>query len=438
VRLLVLLALIGCDADTPERRAAADGHYRAGIEHLKTGNLQAAREELRRGTELAAIDPALYLPLARACRDRGLSQRAAEFYRKFLASEPPPSLAGQAAVELAAIDDLEPLLEERPWWPLALLPSLLLVAAGVWWGVQRNRRRGLTLARLCADNPELQPAIAYLVGCLRHELFKHRILAVGDAVRALARGETAAGQREFLSARLYAGGSLPLAWAGHLASFIRALGPRFDLSRHDPEWRGAARAVTEVARLEVALLREEADAPPRLFRAWSVLERFDRSLGDQLRAMTHTLVDTALLAEVVGAVRTEQPAAVEIVVGDVPPAVHVVVYRVDLVLVLKNLVRNAVRAAVRGPSPARVALDVQVALEATGEEVVRIRVQDTSPEPLPREVGARRDRGLGIVSEALDRYDGCLEVAAGEGPWQKSVSLRLFRALDDPALEAAA
>ena len=39
-----------------------------------------------------------------------------------------------------------------------------------------------------------------------------------------------------------------------------------------------------------------------------------------------------------------------------------------------------------------------------------MRVCDTSPEPVPREVGARRDRGLGIVAETLDRYDGCLEV----------------------------
>src|SRR5205823_12086884 len=118
----------------------------------------------------------------------------------------------------------------------------------------------------------------------------------------------------------------------------------------------------------------------------------------------------------------EDVGAVEISVGDVPPGVQVVMYRVDLELILRNLLRNAVRAAARAPGPARVRLDVQCDLEPTGEEAVRLRVRDSSPEPVPREVGARRDRGLGIVSEALDRYDGCLEVAPGDGEWQKSVS----------------
>jgi hypothetical protein len=65
-----------------------------------------------------------------------------------------------------------------------------------------------------------------------------------------------------------------------------------------------------------------------------------------------------------------------------------------------------------------------------------VRVRDTSPEQLPRELPARRDRGLGIISETLDRYDGSLEVSPGDGEFQKSVSLRFFRALDQH--EAAA
>jgi signal transduction histidine kinase len=430
--------LLACRAPS-EQRHEADRHYRQGIELLAAGKLGAAREEIRRGTRLAPMDPALYLPLARACRDRGLSERAVEFYRKYLAASPDDA---QVAMELAAVEaDLDWTVDSppaRPLWLAALFVVFLAIAAGAWWGRAHAERRRLSLARLCADNPELQPAIAYLVGCLRHELFKHRILAAGDAVRALAAGQGAAGQREFLKARLYGGAPLPVAWAGHLASFIRALGPRFDLSRHDREWSAAARAVGELARLEVSLARGDREAPARMLSAWTELNEFDRRLSILLRGLTHTRVDAALLLEVAESVRVEGLGECEISIGEVPSDLHVVVYRVDLELALRNLLRNAVRAAARAPAPARVRLDVQLDLEPTGEEAVRVRLRDTSPEPLPRDLGARRDRGLGIVAEVLDRYDGCLEVTPGDSEWQKSVSLRLFRALDEAVEEAAA
>ncbi len=424
----------GCTGDPAARQKEADRRYRAGIALLAAGD-PAAREELRLATELAPMDPSLYLPLARACRDRALEQHAAEYYRKFLAALPDAREAPQARAELAALDaDIDVLDTPRlPRWPIAVAAALLFSLGAAWLLLQRSQKRGLTLARLVADNPELQPAIAHLCGCLRHELFKHRIVAVGDAVRALSRADCAAGQREFLTVRLYSGAPLPVAWAGHLASFMRALGPRFDLSRNDPEWKGAGRAVAELASLEVALIRDEPDVAARLQRAWLALEAFDRRLGAQLRDMTHTLVDGALLSEVVETVRAEEFASgadVEISLGDVESGVRVEVYRVDLLLVLKNLLRNAVRAAARGPQPARVAIDLQCSLEPTGEEVVRVRVRDTSPESPPPSSGARRDRGLGIVGDALDRYDGCLEVAPALAPFTKAVCLRLFRSLD--------
>jgi hypothetical protein len=98
--------------------------------------------------------------------------------------------------------------------------------------------------------------------------------------------------------------------------------------------------------------------------------------------------------------------------------------------------RNAAPAALLGDSPARVRVDVGCEVEPTGEEVVRVRVRDTHPEPPPPASAARRDRGLGIIDGVLERYDGALEVGPGDGQWKKSVSVRLFRALDP--LEAAA
>jgi signal transduction histidine kinase len=425
VRLVLALSLVAACAP---QREEADRHYKNGIDLLAAGKMAAAREEFRAGARLGPMAPARYLPLARACRDNGLTERAVEFYRKYLATSPPDAEA--VAVELAALEsdldwDAPP---ERLYWPLPFLLAALVAALAWWLTRARAARRRLTLEQLCADNPELQPAIAYLVGCLRHELFKHRILVAGDAVRAVARGQAAAGQRQFLAARLYQGAPLPVAWAGHLASFIRALGPRFDLSRHDRQWSAAGRAVAELARQEVSLLRGERNE--RLLAAWTALEDFDRRLGVLLRGLTHTRIDAELLRQIVASIDAEGAGTVEITIGEVPPDVQVVVYRVDLELIVRNLLRNAVRAAASAPGPARVSLDVQLDLEPTGEEAVRLRVRDTSPEALPRDFGARRGRGLGIVAETLDRYDGCLEVLPGDGEWQKSVSLRLFRALD--------
>src|SRR4051812_6631993 len=104
-----MLLLTGCRADSPAVRLEADRHYHAGIKLLESGNLAAARDELHRGTALAPIDPALYLPLARACRDHGLMARAIEFYRKYLATSPRDATA--VAMELAALDgDLDVLV----------------------------------------------------------------------------------------------------------------------------------------------------------------------------------------------------------------------------------------------------------------------------------------------------------------------------------------
>jgi thioesterase domain-containing protein len=105
-------------------------------------------------------------------------------------------------------------------------------------------------------------------------------------------------------------------------------------------------------------------------------------------------------------------------------------------LIVRNVVRNAVAAAAEGTKPRRVALDVAVALEPTGDEVVRIRVRDTNPSPLPAPAQALEARGLTLVRAALSRCDGSLSVEAGGEGFEKCVVVRLFRALSATA-EAA-
>jgi hypothetical protein len=110
------------------------------------------------------------------------------------------------------------------------------------------------------------------------------------------------------------------------------------------------------------------------------------------------------------------------------------------VLILKNVVRNAILAMERATPPRRLRLDVQLVLEPTGEEVVRIRVSDTSREPLSTEAiyDRRLDRGLGLVTAALTRYEGAIEVREGVDGYEKAVVLRFFRVLDQEASASGA
>jgi signal transduction histidine kinase len=151
-------------------------------------------------------------------------------------------------------------------------------------------------------------------------------------------------------------------------------------------------------------------------------------------------IDDVLLDEVVDQVRSEyapsQVALDDLQVRAPHEPVEVEVFRVDLVLILKNIVRNAVLAVGRAPAPRRIALDVQLDLEPTGEEVVRLRVRDTSRESLTTQAiyDRRVDRGLGLVTAALTRYDGAIEVEPGGDGYEKAVVVRFFRALDDESM----
>lgn len=434
-------------AEAHRRMGAADAHYRRGVALFAAGDPEA-RAALEAGVALAPMDPSLYLPLARAARDRHLTARAAELYRKYLSTEPADGdairaeLAALDASELSVLDGIEPPgppASRR--WPVpagvaaAGLAVLALAAA-------RRRPRRRRLCELAAESPELQPAIAYLVGVLRHELLKHRIGAVTAALDGLPASEPA--QRAFLLRRLYAGEPLQVAWAGHLGTFLRALGPRFDVGRTDPAFRDAGRAVAEIASLQGALRAGDPAAAARLSAACARLSAFDRYLATLLAGFTHTIIDEALLRRLADAVRAEhavaQVALDALEIAPLPAGVPVDAYQIDVVLVLKNVLRNAILAAGRGPAPRRVAVDVSVVVEPTGEESVRLCVSDSSPEPVALEQlrAQRPERGLGIVGAALERAGGGLDLGTPRPGYAKAVVVRLFRSQRAPASEAAA
>ncbi|MCZ7685452.1 MAG: hypothetical protein M5U28_44420 [Sandaracinaceae bacterium] len=65
----------------------------------------------------------------------------------------------------------------------------------------------------------------------------------------------------------------------------------------------------------------------------------------------------------------------EVVIRAPEPAPMVEVFHVDLVLVLKNVVRNAILAVGKDDPPRRIGLDVTTEVEPTGEETVRVNVR---------------------------------------------------------------
>lgn len=460
-------AWLAIDERFPEGQEAhrrireADRLYREGISRVAAGD-EGAREPFEEAVRTAPMDPRLYLPLARAFRAQAelapdnphLFIRSAEYYRKFLTLAPDDPDHEAARRELEQLDPesaLAPLETpaatptlpaETPWTstPLAAASVLSVIAvllALAALAVLLSRRTGKSLAELAEKRPELHPAIAYLVSSLRHELLKHRIGAVASGIDAIAEGRANSPQRAFVSTRLYGGEPLGDAWEGHLRAFERALGPELDLRRRDRGFRRAASAIALIGKLQPAIDRGDARASQRLRQAHAELGRLDRALASLVSRMVRTRVDDALVRAVLDAVQNEYAASrvalAPIAIETPHPAPEVEVFRVDLVLVLKNVLRNAILAVGKTTPPGRVKVEVAVELEPTGEENVVIRVLDTSPETLTTEAIYERrvDRGLGLVTAALTRYDGAIVVEPADPPWAKAVSLRFFRALGE-------
>lgn len=464
------------------RLAEADVHYRRAIELIRRDK-PGAREALSEGKRVAPMDPSLYLSLARACREQGIYIRAIDFYRSFLSHRPADPEAAAARAELRALDadaavpaaepDEEQGLAERLFgstraaWaaPLGLLGLGLLGATPL----LLRLRRPPTLAALALGNPELQPTLTYLIGRLRHELLKHRIGAVTDAIQVLAAGESTAAQRLFLADRIFGGEPLLEVWREHLLGFERALGPQKKVLTSDPGFRAAGAAMRELLRLRAGFLLGRRAAFRRILLLHERLRAFDADLGRLSHKLSRTAIDRALLEGVLAEVRGEYGAR-QVELDEVrllpapergPERVIVDVYRVDLLLVLRNLLRNAILAVGRSAPPRRIGIAVSLSLLPTGEESVEVRVLDSSPEPLTTaEVyaqlgapGERAQRGLGLVTAALGLYNGSITVegaselaerlpdrAAAAG-FSKAVTVHLFRALtspEDPAGEDAA
>jgi signal transduction histidine kinase len=493
----LVLRVIRRDTDAgrqaEERLNQADVHYRKGLDLLERGDFVSAGQALRKGQEIGPIDPHHYLRLGNLYRELEVRDRAVNYYGRYMAflimaGESPPlgtldtivdylgsgeatsgGDAGPAApdggarptkapvelpdggaltaVDAAGAETVDPARAgggevDGPRWSRTtsaalaagvMLSGLALVFALVWM------RRGLTLRELIDQRPEVHPNISYAIGCMRHELLKHRLGALGDAIGALRAGTLSPEQLGFLQERLYGGESLSRLWRIYLGTFVRLSQGQLNLTVRDADFRRAARAVRALERLRRRFAAPTPELGERLEALRHEITRFDGHLRAMANGLCRARVDGHVLREVVLTVKRESRIAPirldEIRIAEHADVVFVEVFRGDLVIILQNLVRNAILAIGSQPEGARRVLGLEVALrtEPTGDESVLIKILDTSPEQLTTEdIYSRRvEHGLGLVAAAVTRYDGSLFVEPARGDWTKAVVVRFFRALVD-------
>jgi C4-dicarboxylate-specific signal transduction histidine kinase len=386
-----------------------------------------------------------------------MPESAAKYYRKFLRTRPDTPERAQLERELAALE-LDPTEVLEPprtpggpgelvspagsaLWPMATAIPFLSVLVLVWVGRRRAGRR-MDLRAVIERHPELHPTIAYLIGSLRHELLKHRVAAVADALGVAdtpAEGPAARAPSEteqaFVRARLT---GVDSAFREHAASFVRELGHRLTAPR-EPLLERGARAARALERALPELAQPRGLA--RVRAAHAELLALDRELAELQQRLVRTRIDEALLRELVRRAYTEvdlRSAAIddlECRAEGLPVLVEV--SRSDLLLVMRNLLRNAVFAAARGGPPRLVRLVVTVELEPTGQEFVCLAVQDSSEEPLTpaRIAESGLGSGLGLSAAAVRRYGGSLAVAPADPPLRKQVCVRFARLFGETTIE---
>ncbi len=426
----------------------ADQWYQKGLTLFENRDAVGARVAFERGARLAPIEPNHYFRLAKIYHRHGMVEKAGKYFEKYLRAVPDGDSseeAGAALTEIArnSIDVLDPDQSEQAppvgepvstlWWTLGAAAGIVLAA--ILWLVVRYRR-GASLTGLIEKNATLHTAIAYLIGTMRHELLKHRIGPVADVATALSSGQITPAQEAYLRQKLFAGIGIDTAWQMHVRAFEQALGGQFN-HRRDRQFRAAARAIDAVAAFQPKLLGISGPAVGQLSRAHDELRRFDRFLGDQLSLLVRTRIDKPFAKQVFEELRGEY--AVSTVALDElsyeigTSSVFIEVPRADLMVILKNILRNAIFAVRSNRENRRVQMALHTELQPTGDEVVRLYVRDSGLEPLTTEAiaGSDLNTGLGLVMAAVQRYNGTVEVQSAPAPYNKAVIVRFFRSLEE-------
>lgn len=420
-------------------------HFLAALEDEQRGRRAEAEakrqlmsESFERGLSLAPLRPRMLLRLADAYWEAGNHERAAYFYRRYAQLSPEEKSRREAICR-----DPQPILVEEllssppeppaalPLWPFFAGAGLSMAALvlGLWaWSARRQDH--FTLEAFAQRVPEAGPELAREISCIRHELIKHRLGLAPALVQKGGEEDVLA----FVRARL--GGDLLGDFSRHINALQRIASERLVDPEDDPLLAPLARAVRRAAKLSRGLARDPKarHASREMAGLREELLSADKSLARLVTSLGQTALDAAFLREAVASVR-EEPRVEglpldAVTYAEVAPAPLVAIPRLDLMIVVKNLVRNALLALAKAEGRRLLSLEVEVVVEPTGEESALLRIRDSAPGQ-PRLDAPAQGSGLWIVQKTLLRYDGAARAEAEpkESPFTKAVVVRLFRAL---------
>jgi signal transduction histidine kinase len=436
----------------------------AGRKTSAQAKLEKVSVAFANGLTLAPMRPRILLQIGDAYFAAENYERAAYFYRRyalftqenkqeldeFCQEEQAPSLTEELVTTLSP--------EETPWWPFYVGGFFSLMALGLAIIYLKDRRKGITLEEFSQKVPEAGPEIAREISCIRHELIKHRL----GLAPALVKADETEGAREFVLARL--GGDLEGDFARHIESLQRIASGRLEDPDEDPLLRPLAQAVRRAAKMSrkfssawsTPVARDATNVGSGVgWRRWiqpsntgdtkkaqreletvrSDLLVADRALARLVSALGQTTLDASFLRDAVAGVRQEprvQSLPLDAInYAEIAPAPLVSIPRVDLSIVVKNVVRNALIALGNSTEKKLLSLEVSLELEPTGEESVLLKIKD-SAKKIPENIEhAPAGRGLWIVQKTLQRYDGAIsiEVEPEGSQFCKAIVVRLFRAM---------
>ncbi len=309
-----------------------------------------------------------------------------------------------AQLGLAISDPFSAHDETRPRPILYGVAGVLALAVLLAWLARRRHPR---IDELLHRHPERTAAFRYACGVLRHEVLKHRLVPLRSA-------------RQDLNPPV---DPLGASWRRHLDALAAALGVPILLVLRHPSFAAADRAMRTLIEVE---RNGGVAAPPTL----ELLGRFDTELDGWARLGDRCAVDGPLLDRLVESLRDEHPNRRLPVAVDLaaPEPLWVSMFSHDLLLVLRNLTRNAVTVAYAMNAQA-IRIDTTVYLDETGQEWVRVAIHDTSSLRPPSE--RAHDRGLGLVRTTLERYGGALVESQPAPGYAKALAVSL------PLLECA-
>lgn len=320
-------------------------------------------------------------------------------------------------------------------WGLLLSLTLLSAAAAL-----TGWRRGLTIQELVRRPPEEVnlPEFVTILNYLHHELIKHRLPLVRTVagrdleqvqpadVDMLKLAVTGRAERPSVTREL----------EGYLAGLQRAAGSVHLNFWRDPLVRRVRRACLTIQQVADGLGDRHHLTPDEHRRLRRADHELDTWFRPRLQALRNSVLVLPLTLELIQeqARRASAELGVEAATVDLPELpepLQLKMLRSDFELVLRNLIRNGLRAAAEAGSP-RVAIEVATRLELTGEETVLLRIYDTEPTILSRDqlYGRELGRGLNLITTTLRRYDGAIACRKSRRDgYAKFMEVRLRRAL---------